>query len=101
MSIYIMDEAMNPVVCLPVNNTEGKLNLFPAGVLEVKMSMGAVELSSGKYSITIAVMDSETNEMLMRVQGLSPFRIISDRVHWGKLVRHIVPQQIDVLTPSL
>ncbi|MBI5314540.1 MAG: ATP-binding cassette domain-containing protein [Nitrospirae bacterium] len=101
MHIYIMDEAMNPVVCLPVNNTEGKLNLFPSGVLEVKISMGTVELSSGKYSITIAVMDSETNEALSRVQGLSPFRIISDRVQWGKLVRHIVPQHIDVRTPSL
>ncbi|MCM3906135.1 MAG: ABC transporter ATP-binding protein [Pyrinomonadaceae bacterium] len=101
MHVYIMDEAMNPIVCLPVNNTEGKLNLFPAGVLEVTMSMGAVELSSGKYSITIAVMDSETNEALSRVQGLSPFRIISDRVQWGKWVRHVVPQQIDVLTPPL
>jgi hypothetical protein len=101
MHIYIMDEAMNPVVCLPVNNPEGKLNLFPAGVLEVQMSMGAVELSSGKYSITIAVMDSETNETLSRVQGLNPFRIISDRVQWGKLVRHVVPQQINVLTPPL
>ena len=101
MHIYIMDEAMNPVVCMPVHNTDGKLNLFPAGVLEVQVSMGTVELSSGKYSITVAVMDSETNEMLTRVQGLSPFRIISDRVQWGKMVRHVVPQQIDILTPHL
>jgi lipopolysaccharide transport system ATP-binding protein len=101
MHIYIMDEAMNPVVCLPVNNAEGTLNLFPAGILEVKMSMGTVELSSGKYSLTVAVMDSETHEALSRVQGLSPFRIISDRVQWGKLVRHVVPQQINVLTPPL
>jgi lipopolysaccharide transport system ATP-binding protein len=101
MHIYIMDEAMNPVVCLPVNNTEGTLNLFPAGMLEVTMSMGAVELASGKYSLTVAVMDSETHEALSRVQGLSPFRIISDRVQWGKLVRHVVPQHIDVLTPPL
>ena len=101
MHIYIMDEAMNPVVCLPVNNTEGTLNLFPSGMLEVQMSMGTVELSSGKYSITVAVMDPETNEALSRVQGLSPFRIISDRVQWGKLVRYVVPQQINVLTPPL
>jgi lipopolysaccharide transport system ATP-binding protein len=101
MHIYIMDEAMNPIVCLPVNSTAGKLTLFPSGMLEVQMSMGAVELSSGKYSITVAVMDPETNEALSRVQGLSPFRIISDRVQWGKLVRYVVPQQINVLTPPL
>lgn len=101
MQIYIMDQVMNPVVCLPVNNTEGKLNLFTAGVLEVHLSMGAVELSSGKYSVTIAVMDPETNEVLSRVQGLCPFRIIADKVDWGNVVRHVVPQKVDVLTPHL
>jgi hypothetical protein len=61
------------------------------------MSLGIMELTSGKYSITIAVIDPETKEVLSRIQGLSPFRIISDRVNWGKLVRHVVPQKIDVL----
>lgn len=101
MHINIIDDAMNPVICLPVNNARGKLNQFPAGILQVKLSMGRVELSSGKYSIMIAVMDPETTEVLTRVQGLSPFRIISDKVQWGKLVRHIVPSQIKILTPPL
>lgn len=101
MHVNISDEAMNQVVCMPVHNTDGKLNMFPAGVLDVQVSMGTVELTSGKYSIMVAVLDSVTNEVLTRVQGLSPFRIISDRVQWGKMVRHIVPQKIDVLTPPL
>jgi lipopolysaccharide transport system ATP-binding protein len=100
MHIYIMDEAMNSVFCLPVHNAEGQLNQFPAGTLEVRISMGAAELTSGKYSITVAVMDG-SSEVLARAEGLSPFRIISDRVQWGTMVRHIVPQQIDVLTPPL
>ena len=91
---------MNPLVCMPVNNTEGALNQFPAGELEVRMSMGIVELCSGKYSITISVKDQNTNEVLSRVQGLSPFRIISDRAHWGKLVRQVVVDQIKILPPS-
>jgi len=101
MNVNISDAAMNQIVTMPMYNAEGKLNLFPAGVLEVQVSLGTVELSSGKYSITIAVMDSETKEVLARVQGLSPFRIISDLVHWGMLVRRVVPQKIDVLTPPL
>lgn len=101
MHIYIMDKVMNPVVCLPVNNTEGGLKQFPTGILEVQMSMGAVELSSGKYSITIAIMDPRTNETLSRTVGLSPFRIISNKVQWGNIVRYVVPQQINVLSPSL
>lgn len=99
MHIYIMDEAMNPVTCLPVNNTEGEQKQFPAGMLEMKIFIGEVELSSGKYSITIAVMDPNTNETLSRIRGLSPFRIISNKVQWGNIVRYVVPQQIDVLSP--
>jgi lipopolysaccharide transport system ATP-binding protein len=42
MQFYIMDEATNPLVCMPVIDAEGKLNQFPAGMFEVKMSMGIV-----------------------------------------------------------
>lgn len=101
MHIEIKDHIKSTVVGIPVNNTEGKLNRFPAGTLEVQMSMGKVELAAGKYSITIGIIDPETNEVLTRVQGLSPFRIILDRVYWAKLVRYVVPQQINVLTPPL
>lgn len=100
MNVNIIDAAMNNIISMPIYNIEGKLNLLPAGMLEVQMSMGVVELASGKYTITIAVHDSETREVLSRVQGLSPFRIFSDRVYWGKLVRHVVPQRIAMMSPS-
>jgi lipopolysaccharide transport system ATP-binding protein len=99
MNVNIVDAALIPIVTMPMYNTDGELNLLPAGVLELKMSLGKVELTSGKYSITIGVADSATNEVLTRVQGLCPFRIISDRVHWGVVVRHVVPQKVDILAP--
>lgn len=98
MNVNIVDSAMNRIVTMPINNAEGELNLFPAGVLEVQISLGAVELSSGKYSIMIVLIDSETKEVLVRAQGLNPFRIISAMVHWGMFVRQVVPQSIDILT---
>jgi len=96
---YINDEAMNPVVCLPVISSEGRLNVFPTGTMTVQLPFGPVELAAGKYSIAVAVTDSETNEILSRVQGLTPFQVTSDNVHWGKLVRHVVPSQV-ILLPS-
>jgi len=99
MHVNISDAAMNQVICMPVYNENGNLYKLPSGELDIQVSMGKVELASGKYSIMVAVMDPVTNEVLTRVQGLSPFRIISDRVQWGKMVRHIVPQQINVLLP--
>ena len=101
MSVNIIDAAMNNIISMPIYDIRGKLNLFPAGMLEVQISMGAVELASGKYTITIAVHDSAAKDVLTRVQGLSPFRIIADRVYWGKLVRHVVPQKVVALPPRV
>jgi len=97
MSINIMDAGMQQIVTMPVTNQVGELNKLPSGILEVSMSMGLIELTSGKYSVMVAVIDPGTKEALTRVQGLAPFRVISDTVRWGKIVRHVVPQQIRVL----
>ncbi len=99
MLLYIMDEAMDPLVCMPVNNTEGTLKTFTGGSVEIQMSMGAVELTAGKYSIAVALRDTKTNEIITRVQGLSPFQIISESAHWAKLVRHVVAEQVGIDTP--
>lgn len=98
MNISIFDAAMNAVVTMPMYNPEGQLCMFPAGLLDVQMALGTIELASGKYSITIGIIDSNTNLVLTRVQGLSSFRIISDTVHWGTVVRHVVPQRIQFLS---
>lgn len=99
INLNIMDASMSMVVTMPMYNVDGELNRFPAGELEIVVSMGALELSTGKYSIGLGVTDSQTDEVLARVQGLSPFRITSDRVYWGKFVRHIVPENIELLAP--
>jgi len=100
MVVNISDVAMNQVITMPLYSLDGRLNRLPAGILELEISMGKVELSSGKYSITIGVIDSETMEVLARAQGLSPFCIISDRVYWGKFVRYVVPQKVNIMTTS-
>lgn len=88
MHIYIMDEAMTPVICLPVQDVDGNINVLPCNRLEVKVPFGVLELASGKYSITVAVTDSETAIALTRVQGLYPFRVFAEKAHWGKVIRH-------------
>ncbi|MFC1778225.1 ABC transporter ATP-binding protein [Pseudomonadota bacterium] len=97
INVNIVDSAMNILMTLPITDSDGKMNHFHAGLMEVLVSVGKVELSSGKYSITIGVIDSETNQVLARVQGLSPFRMTADRVYWGKIVRPVVPEKIEEL----
>ena len=100
MNVVIFDAAMTPIITMPTYDADGKLNLLPVGTLNIRMSLGMVELTSGKYSIGIGVADSTTNAVLTRVQGLCPFRVISDKAHWGVVVRHVVPERIDVVSTS-
>jgi hypothetical protein len=87
LHIYIMDEAMTPIVCVPVQDPCGGMLCIDPGESRLEVSMGSLELCAGKYSFTIGLTDSETLISLARVQGLLPFRVIADRTHWGKIVR--------------
>jgi len=99
--VIILDAAMIGVIVMPMCDVDGELKKFPSGELEFEISMGIMELVAGKYSFAVVVGDAKTKEALSRVQGLSPFRIISDKADWGKLVRPIVPQKVNVLIPPL
>lgn len=90
MHIYIMDESMSPVVCLPVVDECGRLRRFGPGVHEVVVSLGAVDLVAGKYSFTLVFADEETKRSLLRTQGLQEFRVFADRANWGRIVRPVV-----------
>lgn len=90
MFIYIMDESMSPVVCLPVVDEHGQTRKFAPGDHEIVVSLGAVDLVSGKYSFTVALADEETKRSLLRSQGLHEFRVFADRANWGRVVRPAV-----------
>jgi len=100
MYVNVMDGARSIVITMPIINAAGELNLLPKEVVEVQMSMGAIDLAAGKYSINIALTDSANKEILTNVFGLSPFRVISYRVYWSKIVRHVMPKKVEVLTLS-
>lgn len=91
LQVYIMDEAMVPIICFPVHHLQGGLYLLPVGMFEITVPMGELELVSGKYSLTFVVRDSETAITITRVQGLSPFRVLSENAHWSKIMRISVP----------
>jgi len=87
VSLYIMDEGMTPVMCLPVHDSSGELMAIPPGRHTLNVPLGIIELSAGKYSFTVTVMDQSTKVSLTRVQGLLPFRVFCDKVHWSNFVR--------------
>ena len=92
--MYVMDETMNPIICYPVVDENGDLYQFPSGNIEFAMSLGTIELCSGKYTFAIGVIDINSKEILTRVQGICPFRVNSKKAYWGKIIRHSVPSEI-------
>lgn len=94
VSLFVHDEALMPVVCTPLSESSGRAATFGPGDHELEVSLGTIDLNAGKYSIVVSVQDVETRVSLARVQGLSPFRVYSERKHWGKIVRPAVPRRL-------
>ena len=89
--VYVMDESISPIICIPVHNAEGGQYRLPPGTLEITVPIGVIELVPGKYSIVLVVRDSETAITMTRVQGLSPFRVLAENTYWSKIMRAAIP----------
>ena len=91
VEIYIMDEAMAPVMCLPIIGPDGQAVSFAAGTHALRLPLSKLELSAGKYSWTVCITDIASKLSLCRVQGLNEFQISAMRATWGRIVRPIFP----------
>jgi lipopolysaccharide transport system ATP-binding protein len=88
LTIYIMDNAMSPVACYCASSHKDLLAQVPQGLTKLKIDMGLLDLNVGRYSLVISVVENYSKICLTRVQGISPFRIRAEDVHWGSIVRH-------------
>jgi lipopolysaccharide transport system ATP-binding protein len=87
ITLYIHDEALTPVVCIPVMEDTDRFLSLPPGEWRLRVPLGSLDLNAGKYSFVLAVRDDRTMVALSRLQGLAPFRIFASRSHWGNVVR--------------
>jgi lipopolysaccharide transport system ATP-binding protein len=90
--LYIHDESMTPVVCAPIQDASSHMLCLPPGEHLLDIPLGFMELNAGKYSFVVAILDANTSIVLTRVAGLRPFRVLSDRTYWAKIVRPAVTQ---------
>jgi lipopolysaccharide transport system ATP-binding protein len=88
--VYVHDEAMTPLVCMPVLDVDRDLLSISTGHHRFEIPLGQIDLNAGKYSFVIGVRDAATSAILTRVQGLLPFRVLADTTHWGRIVRPAV-----------
>jgi lipopolysaccharide transport system ATP-binding protein len=89
--VFIHDETMAPLVCVPIHSPGGGMLLLSPGEHTLEVPLGVVDLNAGKFNFVIGVRDANTSISLARVEGLRPFRVFSDATQWGKIVRPAVP----------
>jgi lipopolysaccharide transport system ATP-binding protein len=90
--LFIHDETMAPVVCMPLYDVESRMLCLSPGEHQLEIPLGVIDLNAGKYSFVVSIQDMKTLTSLARVQGLQPFRVFSDKTRWGKIVRPVIPR---------
>jgi lipopolysaccharide transport system ATP-binding protein len=90
--LYVLDDTMSGVICVPSQNPDGTMCELPCGTLDVEVPLGSLELMSGRYNIMVAVIDPESGVALTRVQGLSPFRVLTQKAYWAPFLRPAQPR---------
>jgi lipopolysaccharide transport system ATP-binding protein len=91
VTLFIDDAPMSHAICLPLQQPGGRMVALPSGPVEVEVPIGRLDLTLGRYSMTVAVVDADTSASLVRAEALCPFRLLADRVHWCKVVRPVHP----------
>jgi lipopolysaccharide transport system ATP-binding protein len=85
--VFIHDEAMAPLVCIPVHGADSRMLCLEPGEHLLEIPLGRLDLNGGKYTFVVSVTDVKSSISLARVQGLRPFRAFSNLTQWGRIVR--------------
>jgi homopolymeric O-antigen transport system ATP-binding protein len=90
-TVQIVDQWLDPVIFLVPSDCDSDCNSFSRsvspGLYHVGIECGAIDLNAGKYSLVISVEDENSRIRLLRIQGFGKFRVISNLVHWARIVR--------------
>jgi hypothetical protein len=93
--VHVDDATLTQMITVPTLDSEGgPLHLAP-GMHHLRVPLGHLELNAGRYSMLVVVRDPVTGITRCRHQGLAPFTIHADRVHWSKFVRPAVAIRAD------
>jgi lipopolysaccharide transport system ATP-binding protein len=88
--LLIRDESQTPVIAIPLLDQHDRMKL-PCGELELDIPLGSLELNSGKYSFVVLVSDAASDQIVVRKQGICPFRMLAARNYVAKVVRPVTP----------
>jgi lipopolysaccharide transport system ATP-binding protein len=90
----IINESMGAAACFPVQGENSSPKVLPSGRHRLRVDLGKIELRAGKYDFVAILSDASTKQLLQRIQGLVPFRVVDNETHWGQIVRGVKASQL-------
>jgi lipopolysaccharide transport system ATP-binding protein len=87
LNVFVDDATLTQLLGVPVLGQDGEPLRLGAGIHEVRVPLGRMEFNAGMYSLLVSLVDAKDRRSLCRHQGLSPFRVVADRVYWAKFIR--------------
>ena len=90
----INDGGLSPLVSFNNLSTQAAPFGLRSGRNRIWADLGRADLNSGRYSLVIGVSGGKPKRMMARVQGIGSFQVVTDRVHWGRLV---LPAKLQML----
>jgi len=88
--VQIDTAGLVPVVAVQVKDLDSNPLILPPGQHNVQLNLGTVELNSGIYSLALGLFDPITKRSLCRQSGMADFRVVSDSVEWGHIIRRSI-----------
>ena len=92
VAAFIMDQGLDPVICYRVADNGRPTRISTLGPTRVTIPLGVMDLNAGKYSLVVGINDIESRTTLVRLQGVGRFRVVSERVTWGRVTRETKPR---------
>ena len=87
VSLLILNQGHDALVTYHDNNIYREENHPYSDRYHVTIPLGSLQLTTGKYCLVLIVVDPTTKSVLARLQGVGPFRVVSERVEWTSFSR--------------
>jgi lipopolysaccharide transport system ATP-binding protein len=86
-SIHVMDQGFEPIIAFLASKSGTLTFTMSPDFYRVRMELGKIDLNVGKYSLVISIENADSRIRLARIQGFGKFRVISESMQWGIVVR--------------
>jgi len=85
--IHIMDQGFEPIIAFETSKSSTLSFAISTDLYRAKIELGKIDLNAGKYSLVISVENADSRIKIARIQGCGKFRVLSELMHWGSVVR--------------